>query len=67
VSGIPVWIYYAGVPVLSVFVFMGIYRSAPVRSANLNQNGDPFLLILSLFPTLSLFLPKIAGLYSPGT
>jgi len=46
---------------------MGIYGSAPVRSANLNQNGDPFLLILSLFPTLSLFLPKIAGLYSPGT
>lgn len=26
--GIPVWIYYAGVPVLSVFVFTGIYREA---------------------------------------
>jgi TRAP-type C4-dicarboxylate transport system permease small subunit len=24
--GIPVWIYYAGVPILSVFVFTGIYR-----------------------------------------
>ncbi len=26
--GIPVWIYYAGVPVLSVFVFKGIYEDA---------------------------------------
>jgi TRAP-type C4-dicarboxylate transport system permease small subunit len=25
---IPVWIYYAGVPLLSVFVFRGIYRNA---------------------------------------
>ncbi len=39
--GIPVWIYYAGVPVLSVFVFMGIYRSAAVRLADLNRNGAP--------------------------
>jgi TRAP-type C4-dicarboxylate transport system permease small subunit len=29
--GIPVWIYYAGVPVCSVFVFVGIYRDAAVR------------------------------------
>jgi TRAP-type C4-dicarboxylate transport system permease small subunit len=28
---IPVWIYYAGVPVLSVFVFTGIYRNAGDR------------------------------------
>jgi TRAP-type C4-dicarboxylate transport system permease small subunit len=28
---IPVWIYYAGVPVLSVFVFKGIYRDAVER------------------------------------
>jgi TRAP-type C4-dicarboxylate transport system permease small subunit len=28
---IPVWIYYAGVPVLSVFVFKGIYRDAVQR------------------------------------
>ena len=28
---IPVWIYYAGVPVLSVFVFRGIYRDAVQR------------------------------------
>jgi TRAP-type C4-dicarboxylate transport system permease small subunit len=28
---IPVWIYYAGVPILSVFVFTGIYRNAGDR------------------------------------
>lgn len=26
--GIPVWIYYLGVPILSVFVFRGIYKDA---------------------------------------
>ncbi len=26
--GIPVWIYYIGVPILSIFVFTGIYRDA---------------------------------------
>ncbi len=26
--GIPVWIYYLGVPIFSVFVFRGIYRNA---------------------------------------
>jgi TRAP-type transport system small permease protein len=26
--GIPVWIYYTGVPLLSPFVFLGIYRNA---------------------------------------
>ncbi|MBR9979495.1 MAG: TRAP transporter small permease subunit [Desulfatitalea sp.] len=34
--GIPVWIYYAGVPLLSVFVFRGIYRGARVRLAQLD-------------------------------
>ena len=29
--GIPVWIYYAGVPVFSVFVFRGIYRDAMAK------------------------------------
>jgi len=29
--GIPVWIYYVGVPIFSVFVFTGIYRDAAVR------------------------------------
>lgn len=29
--GLPVWIYYAGVPLLSVFVFRGIYRNASAR------------------------------------
>ena len=32
--GIPVWIYYIGVPIFSVFVFAGIYREAPSK---LNQ------------------------------
>ncbi len=34
--GIPVWIYYAGVPLLSVFVFRGIYRGMLTR---LNELG----------------------------
>ena len=29
--GIPVWIYYAGVPLFSVFVFKGIYMDASFR------------------------------------
>lgn len=29
--GIPVWIYYAGVPILSIFVFKGIYEDASAR------------------------------------
>ena len=29
--GLPVWIYYAGVPLLSAFVFRGIYRDAVIR------------------------------------
>ena len=29
--GVPVWIYYAGVPVLSVFVFKGIYQDASAK------------------------------------
>jgi TRAP-type transport system small permease protein len=37
--GIPVWIYYAGVPVFSVFVFRGIYRGTLTRLARLNE-GD---------------------------
>jgi TRAP-type transport system small permease protein len=32
--GIPVWLYYVGVPVLSIFVFKGIYKNA---SAQLND------------------------------
>lgn len=34
--GIPVWIYYAGVPVLSLFVFRGIYRGMKTRLETLN-------------------------------
>jgi TRAP-type C4-dicarboxylate transport system permease small subunit len=29
--GIPVWIYYLGVPILSVSVFRGIYRDASLK------------------------------------
>ncbi len=37
--GIPVWIYYAGVPLLSVFVFMGVYRDAATRLSELSKEG----------------------------
>ncbi len=36
--GIPVWIYYIGVPVLSVFVFIGIYRDAAAKLESLGEN-----------------------------
>jgi TRAP-type transport system small permease protein len=35
--GIPVWIYYLGVPVFSVFVFRGIYRNAFSRLDTLER------------------------------
>ena len=35
--GIPVWIYYVGVPVMSVFVFRGIYRDARQKLKNTEQ------------------------------
>jgi len=35
--GIPVWIYYSGVPLLSVFVFRGICRGARTRLAELDK------------------------------
>ena len=34
---IPVWIYYTGVPILSVFVFRGIYREASKKLRGLNN------------------------------
>jgi TRAP-type transport system small permease protein len=34
--GIPVWIYYAGVPVLSVFLFRGVYKGALAKLASLD-------------------------------
>jgi TRAP-type C4-dicarboxylate transport system permease small subunit len=37
--GIPVWIYYAGVPLLSVFVFRGIYRGARMRLAGFDKDA----------------------------
>lgn len=38
--GIPVWIYYAGVPVLSIFVFRGIVRDARNRLRALKEPDD---------------------------
>jgi TRAP-type C4-dicarboxylate transport system permease small subunit len=38
--GIPVWIYYAGVPLLSVFVFVGIYRHAATLTAALDRDEE---------------------------
>jgi TRAP-type C4-dicarboxylate transport system permease small subunit len=38
--GIPVWIYYAGVPIFSVFVFRGIYRGTRSRLAELDREKD---------------------------
>jgi len=37
---IPVWIYYIGVPILSVFVFTGIYRDAASKLNELKIEGD---------------------------
>ncbi len=37
--GIPVWIYYIGVPIFSVFVFAGIYRDASSKLGVLNGDG----------------------------
>jgi TRAP-type C4-dicarboxylate transport system permease small subunit len=35
--GIPVWIYYTGVPILSVFVFRGIYKDASSKLSKLER------------------------------
>lgn len=37
--GVPVWIYYAGVPALSVFVFAGIWRDACAKLSALSDEG----------------------------
>ncbi|MFH1134780.1 MAG: TRAP transporter small permease subunit [Pseudomonadota bacterium] len=29
--GLPIWLYYSGVPVMSIFVFRGIYRGAAAK------------------------------------
>jgi TRAP-type C4-dicarboxylate transport system permease small subunit len=36
---IPVWIYYVGVPIFSVFVFAGIYRDAASKLGSLASEG----------------------------
>lgn len=38
--GISVWIYYIGVPILSVFVFAGIYRDASSKLDGLTREED---------------------------
>lgn len=38
--GVPVWIYYAGVPALSVFVFVALYRNATRQLRELGRSGD---------------------------
>jgi len=37
--GIPVWIYYVGVPVFSVFVFTGVYRHATSKLSGIEKEG----------------------------
>lgn len=37
--GIPVWIYYIGVPVFSVFVFRGVYRHTASKLAESKQEA----------------------------
>ncbi|HBA85356.1 MAG TPA: hypothetical protein DCZ95_14815 [Verrucomicrobia bacterium] len=37
--GLPIWIYYAGVPVFSIYVFRGIYRGARAQASTLSQKG----------------------------
>lgn len=39
--GVPVWLYYVGVPAMSVFVFRGIYRNALIRLNEVrDKDGD---------------------------
>jgi TRAP-type transport system small permease protein len=37
--GIPVWIYYVGVPVFSVFVFTGVYRHTISKLSGFEKEG----------------------------
>jgi TRAP-type C4-dicarboxylate transport system permease small subunit len=37
--GIPVWVYYAGVPLFSLFVFRGVYRGAKAHLARLEAEA----------------------------
>jgi TRAP-type transport system small permease protein len=38
--GIPIWIYYAGVPVFSIFVFKGIYQDVTAKFKELDKKAD---------------------------
>jgi len=37
--GIPVWIYYVGVPVFSIFVFTGVYRQTASKLSGFEKEG----------------------------
>ena len=37
--GIPVWMYYLGVPIFSIFIFTGIYRDAITKLEDLENTG----------------------------
>ena len=37
---IPVWIYYVGVPVFSIYVFTGIYRHTVFKLGTMKQEGE---------------------------
>jgi len=37
---VPEWIYYAGLPLFSVFIFRGIYRDAKVKLTETESEGD---------------------------
>ena len=37
--GIPVWMYYLGVPIFSIFIFTGIYRDAITKLEGLENTG----------------------------
>lgn len=37
--GIPVWIYYIGVPVFSIFVFAGIYKDSLSKLESIDKEG----------------------------
>jgi TRAP-type transport system small permease protein len=37
--GLPIWVYYAGVPLLSVYVFRGIYRDAAIKLKTLHMEA----------------------------
>ena len=56
--GIPVWIYYAGVPLLSVFVFRGVWRDA--------KPGLPYCKERGWTDGNRRYQPDLSGAHVPG-